>query len=85
MNHGAGSEPTFSVFLSATQRRNLLHFPRFCYFRIAYSALAALKMGMSRSAFIVIPLIPRAPVVITWWLPWESWIPKKIPQYVLGP
>jgi hypothetical protein len=34
---------------------------------------------------IVIPLIPRAPVVITWWLPWESWIPKKIPQYVLGP
>jgi hypothetical protein len=34
---------------------------------------------------IVIPLIPLAPVVITWWLPWESWIHKKVPKYVLGP
>jgi hypothetical protein len=34
---------------------------------------------------ILIPLIPLTPVVITWWLPWESWIPKKVPKYVLGP
>jgi hypothetical protein len=34
---------------------------------------------------IVIPLIPLAPIVVTWWLPWESWIPKKVPNYVLGP
>jgi hypothetical protein len=35
--------------------------------------------------FILIPVIPLIPVVITWWLPWESWIPKKVPKYVLGP
>jgi hypothetical protein len=34
---------------------------------------------------ILIPLIPLTPVVITCWLPRESWIPKKVPKYVLGP
>ena len=34
---------------------------------------------------IVIPLIPLAPIVVTWRFPWESWIPKKVPNYVLGP
>jgi hypothetical protein len=34
---------------------------------------------------ILLPLIPLAPVVVTWWLPWETWIPKKVPKYVLGP
>ena len=34
---------------------------------------------------ILIPLIPLIPVVITWWLPWENWLPKKVPKYVLGP
>jgi hypothetical protein len=35
---------------------------------------------------IMIPLIPLAPIVITWWLPWERWIPwGKLPKVVLGP
>lgn len=34
---------------------------------------------------ILIPLIPLVPAVATWFLPWESWIPKKVPKYVLGP
>jgi hypothetical protein len=34
---------------------------------------------------ILIPLVPLTPVVLTWWLPWESWIPAKVPKYVLGP
>ena len=24
---------------------------------------------------IIVPLLPLAPVVIIWWLPWERWIP----------
>jgi RsiW-degrading membrane proteinase PrsW (M82 family) len=34
---------------------------------------------------IAIPLIPLLPVVVTWWLPWERWLPGKIPKRVLGP
>lgn len=35
---------------------------------------------------IAIPLIPLAPILITWWLPWERWIPwGKLPKSVLGP
>jgi len=35
---------------------------------------------------ILIPLIPVAPIVITWWLPWERWIPwHDLPKAVLGP
>ncbi len=35
---------------------------------------------------IAIPVIPLAPVFITWWLPWERWIPwGKLPKIVLGP
>lgn len=35
---------------------------------------------------IAIPVIPLAPIVITWWLPWERWIPwGKLPKIVLGP
>jgi hypothetical protein len=34
---------------------------------------------------VLAPLIPLTPVVITWWLPWEDWIPKKVPKYVVGP
>jgi hypothetical protein len=36
-------------------------------------------------ALILVPIIPLAPVVVTWWLPWETWIPKKVPKYLLGP
>lgn len=35
---------------------------------------------------IAIPLVPLAPVFITWWLPWERWIPwGKLPKLALGP
>jgi hypothetical protein len=34
---------------------------------------------------IVAPAIPAAPVFITWWLPWEKWIPwDRLPKSVLG-
>jgi hypothetical protein len=34
---------------------------------------------------ILIPLIPAAPIVITWWLPWERWLFDELPKYLLGP
>jgi hypothetical protein len=34
---------------------------------------------------ILIPLIPAAPVVITWWLPWGKWIFDEVPKYLTGP
>jgi len=34
---------------------------------------------------IFIPLIPAIPVIATWFLPWERWIPKKIPKKIIGP
>ena len=34
---------------------------------------------------IFIPLIPAIPAAITWWLPWERWIPRKVPKKVIGP
>jgi hypothetical protein len=33
---------------------------------------------------LLIPLIPALPVVVTWWLPWEVWLPKRIPKLFLG-
>ena len=34
---------------------------------------------------VFIPLIPAVPVIATWFLPWEDWIPKKIPKRIIGP
>ena len=35
---------------------------------------------------IVAPAIPVAPIFVTWWLPWERWIPwGRLPKAVLGP
>ena len=34
---------------------------------------------------IFIPLIPAIPVIATWFLPWQRWIPKKIPKKIIGP
>jgi hypothetical protein len=34
---------------------------------------------------ILIPVIPLLPVIATWFLPWEDWLPKKVPKFVLGP
>jgi hypothetical protein len=44
-------------------------------------------MAMSTlDVLIVAPVIPLAPLVLTWWLPWERWIPwGKLPKIVLGP
>ena len=34
---------------------------------------------------IGLPLIPLAPVIVTWYLPWEKWIPRYVSKSVLGP
>jgi hypothetical protein len=35
---------------------------------------------------IGIPVVPLLPVIATWWfLPWDEWIPKKVPKVILGP
>lgn len=34
---------------------------------------------------IFIPVIPAIPVIATWPLPWERWIPKRVPKSILGP
>ena len=34
---------------------------------------------------VFIPLLPAIPVAITWFLPWERWVPKKVPNRVIGP
>ena len=34
---------------------------------------------------VFIPVIPAIPVVATWFLPWERWIPRKIPNKIIGP
>lgn len=37
-------------------------------------------------ALIAIPVIPLVPIIITWGLPWERWIPwGKLPKLALGP
>lgn len=34
---------------------------------------------------LFIPLIPAIPVVAFWPLPWERWIPKLVPEKIIGP
>lgn len=35
---------------------------------------------------IAAPAIPVVPVAISWWLPWDRWIPwGKLPKIILGP
>ena len=35
---------------------------------------------------ILLPALPLIPIAITWWLPWENWIPwGKLPLQYLGP
>jgi hypothetical protein len=35
---------------------------------------------------ILVPVIPLLPIGITWWLPWERWIPwDKVPRLFAGP
>lgn len=34
---------------------------------------------------IFIPVIPAIPVIATWFLPWEDWIPRKVPKKIIAP
>ena len=34
---------------------------------------------------IFFPLLPASPVIATWFLPWEQWIPRKVPNKIIGP
>ena len=34
---------------------------------------------------VAVSLIPLLPVAVTWFLPWEDWIPRRVPKAVLGP
>jgi hypothetical protein len=34
---------------------------------------------------VFVPLVPAMPVLATWWLPWERWLPKYVPKQILGP
>jgi hypothetical protein len=34
---------------------------------------------------VFVPLIPAVPVLVTWVLRWERWIPRFIPKSVIGP
>ena len=35
---------------------------------------------------ILAPAVPAIPMFITWWLPWERWIPwAKLPKSIVGP
>ena len=35
---------------------------------------------------VLAPVIPLLPVIVTWWLPWEDWLPwGKIPKTISGP
>jgi hypothetical protein len=34
---------------------------------------------------VTILLIPAFPILITWFLPWERWIPKLVPKKIIGP
>lgn len=41
---------------------------------------------MKADIAVLIPLVPLSPFAVTWWLPWEKWIPwGKLPKQILGP
>lgn len=33
---------------------------------------------------ILAPVIPAAPIIITWWFPWEKWLWDKVPRKILA-
>jgi hypothetical protein len=41
--------------------------------------------GNPLDVLILVVLAPGIAVVATWFLPWERWIPKKIPDRIIGP
>jgi len=34
---------------------------------------------------VVAPVLPFLPIIITWWLPWENWIPWAKVLHIIGP
>lgn len=34
---------------------------------------------------ILVPLVPIAPLLVTWWLPWERFLFENVPQKISGP
>ncbi len=34
---------------------------------------------------VLAPLIPFMPIIVTWWLPWEQWLPIGKYPHVVGP
>jgi len=37
-------------------------------------------------ALVLVPLLPLAPLVLTWWLPWDRWIKfEDVPTRITGP
>jgi hypothetical protein len=47
--------------------------------------LFSLVNARTIDVLIFAPLIPAVPVIAFWFLPWERWIPKMIPNKVMGP
>jgi hypothetical protein len=44
------------------------------------------EVAMSRTdVLVLIPVVPLFPVIATWWVPWEKWLPGKIPTLISGP
>lgn len=39
----------------------------------------------TKDVVVFIPLVPAMPVLATYGLPWERWLPKYIPKRILGP
>ena len=34
---------------------------------------------------VFIPLIPALPMVVTWYLPWERWVQRRVSKRIIGP
>jgi hypothetical protein len=46
---------------------------------------ANLVSARTVDVLIFLPLIPAIPVIAFWPLPWERWIPKIVPEKIIGP
>jgi hypothetical protein len=57
-----------------------------CSFIISSPGTGAILVSANPvDVLIFIPLIPAIPVIATWFLPWERWIPDKIANKIIGP
>jgi hypothetical protein len=46
---------------------------------------ASLVSARTVDILLFIPLIPAIPVIALWGLPWDRWIPKIVPEKIIGP